>query len=143
MLLVTGAACAGPERTRAPLSEDVYVDVMARLSVLRIGTGATGDTVTLAAADSVREAVLRRYGVARSDLKDFARAVGDEPERMKRLWGRITAAAGSLRAAGWPAATDGSGGPPDETARPGGAAGDSANPAAGMQVPDSLLPEMP
>lgn len=129
---LAGTACAGPERSEAPVREEVYVEVMARLAAVRAaadssraalpspgqdadsagrdapplqaGPDPEGRSRTLAqgTADSLREAVLREHEVRREDLKAFARIVGDEPKRMKTLWTRIAARADSLREAGWP-----------------------------------------
>lgn len=125
--------CAGPERSEAPVSEEVYVEVMARLAAVRaaadssragilsprreadtVGPGAPpqagpdpeGGSATLEpeSADSLREAILREHEVRREDLKAFARIVGDEPKRMESLWTQIAARTDSLREAGWPPA---------------------------------------
>lgn len=104
LLLAAAAGCAGPERTDAPIPEPVYVEVMARLAAVRTAAdpGRHRDPLAPARADSLREAVLREHGVRRSELKEFARVVGDEPERMRRLWERIASRSDSLRNAGWP-----------------------------------------
>ncbi len=131
---LAGTACAGPERSEAPVREEVYVEVMARLAAVRAaadssraalpspgqeadsagrdapplqaGPDPEGRSRTLAqgTADSLREAVLREHEVRREDLEAFARIVGDEPKRMETLWTRIAARADSLREAGWPPA---------------------------------------
>lgn len=103
-LVAVGAACAGPERTDAPVPEDVYVEVMARLAAVRSASdpGRRSDPVPRSRADSLRHAVLREHGVGRAELKEFARGVGDEPERMRGLWKRIAARVDSLRSVGWP-----------------------------------------
>lgn len=103
-LVAVGAACAGPERTEAPVSEDVYVEVMSRLAAVRRASdpGRHSDPVPRSRADSLRRAVLREHGVDRAELKEFARVVGDEPERMRGLWTRIAARVDSLQSAGWP-----------------------------------------
>jgi len=102
-----GAACAGPERSEAPVAEDVYVEVMSRLAAIHAAadSGRAAEPLTRARADSLRSEVLRDHGVTRSDLEAFARVVGDEPGRMKALWERIGAAADSLSEAGWPVDT--------------------------------------
>lgn len=107
-LVVAAAGCAGPERSEPPLPEDVYVEVMARLSAIRSATdpGRTASPLPDARADSIRREVLREHGVSRSELKAFARVVGDEPERMKALWKEVSATADSLREAGWPAGAE-------------------------------------
>lgn len=104
LLVAVGASCAGPERTAAPVPEDVYVEVMARLAAVRSASdpGRHRDPVPEGRADSLREAVLREHGVGRAELKEFARVVGDEPERMRGLWERIAARVDSLQSAGWP-----------------------------------------
>lgn len=102
-----GAACAGPERSEAPVREDVYVEVMARLAAVRAASdpGRLADPLPRSRADSLREEVLARHGVSRSELKTFARVVGDEPRRMEALWERIGARADSLTESGWPVDT--------------------------------------
>lgn len=99
-----GAACAGPERSEAPVREEVYVEVMARLAAIRVAadSGRLADPLSRARADSLRSEVLRAHGVTRSDLERYARVVGDEPGRMKALWERIGDTADSLSEAGWP-----------------------------------------
>ncbi len=102
-----GAGCAGPERSEPPVSEDLYVEVMARLAAIRAASPPRRptDTVSRIRVDSLRRSVLAERGISREDLKTFARAVGDEPGRMKALWKRIGARADSLVGSGWPVDT--------------------------------------
>lgn len=122
-----GAACAGPERSEAPVAEDVYVEVMSRLAAIHAAadSGRVAEPLSGARADSLRSEVLRDHGVTRSELKAFARVVGDEPRRMKALWERIGAATDSLSEAGWPVDTA-------------AAAGDSLPGADSVRGDDSL-----
>lgn len=135
LLLAAAAGCAGPERSEPPVSEDVYVEVMARLAAVRVAAdpdrvtpetpGQRSDslpaggqppargpepdgrveTLSTGRADSLRASILEEHGITRRDLKVFARVVGDEPDRMEALWNRIAARADSLVGAGWPVDT--------------------------------------
>lgn len=173
LLLAAAAGCAGPERSEAPVSEDVYVEVMARLAAVRVA--ADPDRVTpetrrrrsdslpaggqpsargpepdgrvgalsTGRADSLRDSILEEHGITRSDLKIFARVVGDEPGRMEALWNRIAARADSLVGAGWPVDTATT---PDDSAAGGAAPAGTERPVApptaaedsGAGRPDSL-----
>ena len=105
--------CAGREASDPALAESTYVDVMARLSLIREAgeggprpgaAGPSGGGFTTGADSLEQEAiqgVLREAGVGEEALVDFARQVGDEPERMSALWERIQALADSLRMEGW------------------------------------------
>lgn len=150
------AGCAGPERSEAPVSEDVYVEAMARLAAIRVAAdsgrvtpeapGQRSDSLPARApepggevaalstsrADSLRESVLERHGITRRDLKIFARVVGDEPRRMEALWERISARADSLVGAGWP--VDTASAPADSAA---GGAGSSAGAGRPVDPPAS------
>lgn len=107
------AACAGREASDPALPDSTYVDVMARLSLIREAgqgrprpgaSGRSGAGFTTGADSLEREAirgVLRESGVEEGALVDFARQVGDEPERMSALWERIQAVSDSLRIEGW------------------------------------------
>lgn len=135
LLLAAAAGCAGPERSEAPVSDDVYVEVMARLAAVRVASdpdrvtpetpGQRSDSLPpggqtpargpepdgrvgalpTGRADSLRESILEEHGITRRDLKIFARVVGDEPDRMEALWNRIAARVDSLVGAGWPVDT--------------------------------------
>lgn len=93
--------CAGPERSEPALADSAYVSVMARLTVIREATRpgprSMPDSLVRRSVDSV----LAGAGVDRERLVEFARLVGDEPERMAALWERIRTGADSLREAGW------------------------------------------
>lgn len=80
------------------------MEVMSRLAAVRTATDPDQvvPPMPVERADSLRRAVLDRHGVTRDGLEGFARAVGDEPARMKALWKRIAAARDSLWRAGWP-----------------------------------------
>lgn len=103
LLAAAGAACAGPERTAAPLPDSVYVPVMARLSAVAAARSDADEPLGDERADSVRKAVLREHGVSPEELEEHARSLGDEPGRMRRLWERIVELSDSLHSAGWPA----------------------------------------
>lgn len=133
-----GTGCAGPERSEPPVSEDLYVEVMARLAAIRAASapGGPADTISGARADSLRRSVLAERGISREDLKSFARAVGDEPGRMEALWKRIGARADSLAGAGWP--VDTATAPADSTGRR------ADSPASDLDTaPDSELDTSP
>lgn len=108
LLLLAVPACAGPERSDPPVPEDVYVAVMGRLAAVRTATdpGRVTPPTGEERADSLRRAVLSEYGVDRSELEEFARVVGDEPDRMRALWKRIGSISDSLWRSGWPPLTD-------------------------------------
>lgn len=139
-----GGACAGPERTDAPVREEVYVEVMARLAAITAAadSGRLADPLSRARADSLRAEVMRAHGVTRSDLERYARLVGDEPGRMKALWERIGDAADSLSEAGWPLDTAAAAG--DSLTRDtlaGDTPGDEALPDASSS--DDTMPDEP
>lgn len=104
LFLGLAAACAGPERSEPPVSEEVYVEAMGRLAAIRTATdpGQVAPPMPEERADSLRREVLDRHELTRSDLEQFARRIGDEPERMKALWERIASVSDSLWRAGWP-----------------------------------------
>lgn len=110
-----GADDTGP---RPPVSDSVYVEVMARLvlldSALAPRTGRGGDGDGALGADSLRRRVLDAWGVRAEELLDYAETRGTTPEHMDRIWQRIDELSDSLDAAGW---------------SPAGAPGDSASAA--------------
>lgn len=83
------------------MADSVYVEVMARLAAVRSAELASSDSLPPARAESLRARVLQEFGVGRDELESFARAVGDEPARMRRLWERVSARTDSLRQVGW------------------------------------------
>lgn len=98
LLVLLLGACAGPERSPAPVPDSTYVEVMARLSRVRSGrVDPDADSLAPGKADSLRRRILEEHGVSASDLEQFARVVGDEPARMQRLWERIRARVDSLQ----------------------------------------------
>lgn len=106
-----------------PLSDSVYVEVMARLVVLDSALSpspeaASGDG---GRADSLRARVLESRGVDADQLLDYARTRGASPERMEAVWRRVDELSDSLAAAGWTPPGTSPDGPPS-----GEAAGDSA-----------------
>ncbi|MFV1986655.1 MAG: hypothetical protein ACC682_05215 [Gemmatimonadota bacterium] len=73
-----------------PISDDEYVEVMARLSHVQ------ARFIDPVRGDSARQAVLHESGVARQDLVGFAEVFGGDPAKMFRLHERIRARADSL-----------------------------------------------
>lgn len=101
MLGLSGPACAGEEKSRPALSDSTYVSVMAQLAAIRRAEGQGAAAPADRQVRETMEAVLRQADVDGDALLDFARQVGDEPERMANLWERIQGAADSLHEAGW------------------------------------------
>lgn len=85
-----------------PVSDSVYVEVMARLvlldSVMASGDGRLPEGMT---RDSARALVLRAHHVTGDELLTFARERGTRPERMEDIWGRIRELSDSLGEGGW------------------------------------------
>ncbi len=73
----SGAACNG---TTTALSEDQYVEVVARLTWSRVQFEGTPQD------DSLRAAVLEEFGVTGAELLEFADRHGAEVDRMERIW---------------------------------------------------------
>lgn len=83
ILLVAGLAALGCGGSGGGLDDDTYVQVMARLSWARAKYADTAE------GDSVRAAALDEHGVTGQQLEDFVARLGDDPERMHRLWEAI------------------------------------------------------
>ena len=83
-------ACTGPT---APIDDDLYVEVMSRLSVVE------ARIVDAARTDSARAAVLRETGVSAEDLLEYTRVFGGDVEKMAELWERIRVVSDSIEAA--------------------------------------------
>ena len=97
-ILAAPVACdpAGSE-ARGPIADDTYVLVMSELADLRrFPPGGRDQASRDSAADSVRRAVLDRYGVTVDELLSFAEIVGEQPARMVDISERISAVTDSL-----------------------------------------------
>jgi len=89
-VLVASAACRGPT---GPIDDDVYVEVMSRLSAVE------ARLLDPARLDSARAAIFSEWGVTGEDLVDYSTTYGGDLARMTRVWGRIQVTADSLEAA--------------------------------------------
>jgi hypothetical protein len=89
-LVAVCAACGGPS---APIGDDLYVEVMSRLSIIE------ARLLDSASTDSARAAVLREMGVSAEDLIEYSRVFGGDVEKMAELWERIPIIADSIEAA--------------------------------------------
>lgn len=119
-LLALLAAGCGPDdgsRTVGPVSDSVYVEVMARLLLMDslMGSGADRLPEDLS-RDSARRELLREHGVTGDELLTFARERGTRPERMEEIWRRIYELSDSLDDLGWSPASADSGGARDDGA---------------------------
>lgn len=100
-LLVLACGDGGEDASR-PLSDTVYVEVMARLVVLDSALAPPSDLPGgEAAADSLRARVLEEWEVDADRLLEYARVRGGDPERMEAVWRRVHELSDSLGAAGW------------------------------------------
>jgi hypothetical protein len=88
--LIASAACRGPT---GPIDDDVYVEVMSRLSAVE------ARLVDRARLDSARAAIFSQWGVTGDELVDYSTQFGGDLARMTRLWDRIRVTADSLEAA--------------------------------------------
>lgn len=88
--LLASAACRGPT---GPIDDDVYVEVMSRLSAVE------ARLVDRARLDSARAAIFSEWGVTGDELIDYSTRYGGDLAKMTRLWERIRATADSLEAA--------------------------------------------
>lgn len=95
------AAAAGCERAppapEGPITTEVYAAVMGELADLKRFPPPGSDYVTRAArADSARQAILDRHGVAVDELLAYAEQLGSDPERMLDASDRIIVISDSL-----------------------------------------------
>lgn len=97
------AACGGSDRgAGGPLSDSVYVEVMARLVLLDPDMTSESEVPLRGLPrDTARRRVLDRYGVEADQLLAFAEAEGRSPATMAELWQRIQELSDSLRDDGW------------------------------------------
>lgn len=101
-LLVAGCGPGRDAASSPPVSDSVYVEVMARLVLLDslMGSGArhlSDETPR----DSARLQVLRTFGVEGDELLAYARERGTRPEQMEAIWRRIYELSDSLSDEGW------------------------------------------
>ena len=116
LLLATGCGTGGDSSAGGPVSDSVYVEVMARLVLLDslMGSGSRHLPDGMS-RDSARSLVLSAYGVEGEELLVFARERGTRPERMEAIWRRIYELSDSLGDQGWrPAMPDTAGAGPAE-----------------------------
>lgn len=101
-LLVTGCGSGGSSASAPPVSDSVYVEVMARLVLLDslMGSGSR-QLPDGTRRDSARLHVLRSYDVQGDDLLAYARERGTRPEQMEAIWRRIYELSDSLSDEGW------------------------------------------
>lgn len=113
VLLSVGCGSGGGGAPAPPVSDSVYVEVMARLILLDslMGPGAAS-LPEGTSRDSARLRVLRAYGVQGDELLAFARERGTRPEEMEAIWRRIYELSDSLGDEDWrpPAPGDRDGG---------------------------------
>lgn len=101
-LLAAGCGSNDGSTRGPPVSDSVYVEVMARLVLLDSLMGsASRDLPDGTSRDSARIRVLRAYDVRGEDLLAFARQRGTRPDRMEAIWRRIYELSDSLGDEGW------------------------------------------
>jgi hypothetical protein len=137
-LAVAVSGCGGSgDRSRSPLpmTEEAYVEVMARLEHLRRRSfPGSGPEAREAAADSARTGLLAERGLSADQLLRFAERVGSDPARMEAISERIAALADSLREIERTEARD------TAAAKESVPAAADPGAAAGAGVPDTLSP---
>lgn len=136
LVAVLAGGCGGDGETARGhdfLADSVYVEVMARLVLVdsTFGDGAPA-LPSGTPPESARARVLEEWDVQGTELLEFAREKGGEPEEMQAIWSRIHELSDSLREAGWspasPAAPVGDTAP--DAQAPSGSGGDTAEPAS-------------
>lgn len=101
-LLAAGCGPGGDAASGPPVSDSVYVEVMARLvlldSLMKSGSRHLPDGTP---RDSARRDVLRTFGVRGDELLAYARERGTRPAQMEAIWRRIYELSDSLSDVGW------------------------------------------
>lgn len=110
-LLAAGCGSDGGSTPGPPVSDSVYVEVMARLVLLDSLMGSGSRHLPAGTnRDSARIRVLRDFDVRGDELLAFARERGTQPDRMEAIWRRIYELSDSLGDEEWrPPASDSGG----------------------------------
>lgn len=111
LVALLAAGCGsddGSGSAAGPVSDSVYVEVMARLVLLDSLMASDGPHQPEGLTrDSARGLILGAHGVRGDELLEFARERGTRPERMEAIWRRIHELSDSLGETGWrPAGSD-------------------------------------
>lgn len=132
-VVAVGACGDGGAGRPAPVSDSVYVEVMARLVTLDTTLRPRAETVPRPSnIDSLRQRILDSWGVDSDALLDYARTRGRSPEHMQAIWQRIDRLSDSLGTAGWSPADV----PADSVAGTADTVGNAATPGGGTVPPD-------